>query len=94
LNLLVSLPGLTGQSSAHGQCVPDRPVKPGDDTIRTKDEGGLIEIKADPGNLSQRWRRIGAMSAMAYRGATAPKFRARKNGVPTAAMGENRGRSE
>jgi hypothetical protein len=32
LTLLVSLPGLTGQSSTHGRCLLDRPVKPGDDT--------------------------------------------------------------
>jgi hypothetical protein len=31
--LSVSLPGLTGQSSSHGQCLLDRPVKPGDDSI-------------------------------------------------------------
>jgi hypothetical protein len=29
---LVSLPGLTGQSSTHGRCLLDRPVKPGDDS--------------------------------------------------------------
>jgi hypothetical protein len=28
---LVSLPGLTGQSSTHGRRLLDRPVKPGDD---------------------------------------------------------------
>ena len=32
LTLLVSLPGLTGQSSTHGRCLLDRPVKPGDDS--------------------------------------------------------------
>jgi hypothetical protein len=30
----VSLPGLTGQSSAPGRCLLDRPVKPGDDSER------------------------------------------------------------
>jgi len=29
---LLSLPGLTGQASNHGRCLPDRPVKPGDDS--------------------------------------------------------------
>jgi branched-chain amino acid transport system ATP-binding protein len=33
LTLPVSLPGLTGQSSIHGRCLLDRPVKPGDDRI-------------------------------------------------------------
>ena len=33
LILPVSLPGLTGQSSIHGRCLLDRPVKPGDDSI-------------------------------------------------------------
>ncbi len=32
LILPVSLPGLTGQSSTHGRCLLDRPVKPGDDS--------------------------------------------------------------
>jgi len=32
LTLLVSLPGLTGQSSIHGRWLLDRPVKPGDDS--------------------------------------------------------------
>jgi hypothetical protein len=32
LTLPVSLPGLTGQSSSHGRCLLDRPVKPGDDS--------------------------------------------------------------
>ena len=32
LTLFVSLPGLTGQSSTHGRCLLDRPVKPGDDS--------------------------------------------------------------
>jgi len=31
LTLFVSLPGLAGQSSTHGRCLLDRPVKPGDD---------------------------------------------------------------
>src|SRR5260221_6889891 len=30
----LSLPGWTGQSSIHGRCLLDRPVKPGDDTGR------------------------------------------------------------
>jgi hypothetical protein len=30
--LLVSLPGLTGQSSTPGLCLLDRPVEPGDDS--------------------------------------------------------------
>src|SRR5258707_13697711 len=29
----VSLPGLTGQSNNPGQCLLDRPVKPGDDSL-------------------------------------------------------------
>jgi hypothetical protein len=33
LILPVSLPGLTGQSSTHGRCLLDRPVKPGDDSM-------------------------------------------------------------
>jgi hypothetical protein len=32
LTLFVSLPGLTGQSSTNGRCLPERPVKPGDDS--------------------------------------------------------------
>jgi hypothetical protein len=32
LNSLVSLPGLTGQSSTPGQCLLDRPVEPCDDS--------------------------------------------------------------
>jgi len=32
LTPLVSLPGLTGQSSTRGRCLLDRPVKPGDDS--------------------------------------------------------------
>jgi len=32
LTLLVSSPGLTGRSSTRGQCLLDRPVKPGDDS--------------------------------------------------------------
>ena len=32
LTLLVSWPGLTGQSSTRGRCLLDRPVKPGDDS--------------------------------------------------------------
>jgi hypothetical protein len=29
---MMSLPGLTGQSSTPGRCLLDRPVKPGDDS--------------------------------------------------------------
>jgi hypothetical protein len=38
LILPMSLPGLTGQSSIHGWCLLDRPVKPGDDTDQPKQE--------------------------------------------------------
>jgi hypothetical protein len=35
LTLVLSLPGLTGQSSIHGRWLLDRPVKPGDDSTKT-----------------------------------------------------------
>ena len=45
---------------------------------------GLIEIKAGRRGLGQGWRRIAAMSPMAYRGA-APSIRAHENSVPIGA---------
>jgi hypothetical protein len=45
--LLVSLPGLTGQSSTHDQCLLDRPLKPGDDGIvggKRVEEGAEVSL--------------------------------------------------
>jgi hypothetical protein len=40
IDLLLSLPGLTGQSSTRGLCLLDRPVKPGDDS-------GMVSTQAN-----------------------------------------------
>jgi hypothetical protein len=44
---MVSLPGLTGQSSTHGRCLLDRPVEPGDDSgVRINQNENHMRISA------------------------------------------------
>src|SRR5277367_6835343 len=48
----MSLPGLTGQSSTPGQCLLDRPVKPGDDSEVCVDLNEKLTTASPPGGCS------------------------------------------
>jgi hypothetical protein len=61
--LVLSLPGLTGQSSTPGRCLLDRPVEPGDDSEMCVNQKMLRrDQETSQGGLSPLRARIGASS--------------------------------